>query len=343
VKYRITLGLILASALATSVASAQASNSSGGDDEEQQDKPKKKVQSQQTVIGVSPDRAQVEEKKFDWSVGAVLESQAFLVQNDLGGAAPDKFFNYYGVFGRIDVLKYNRFTFATGIYQRFTADPGESGVRMDDSAISYARIIPLPDKYRLILRAAAIFPTSFYSQKMGLITAGRATVWLDKTYGKYFYANLRGFMDGYAQQYTSMEGGNPNPVARLGGIAEATVSMPFHPNLGLGAALYTAYSWYYDANAKPPPLTGYPDNGMPQVQEDRQFTHQPTRQTYGWEIYLRYYLPPLFPRMNSNLEFGLASGDGLTGYTSRTHDGVSHLYLLWRQTARVYLALTATF
>jgi len=215
-------------------------------------------------------------------------------------------------------------------------------VRADDIGVSYARIIPLPQKYRLMLRSSFIIPTSFASKKMGLITAGRLTVQVDKTFGKYVYMNLRTFGDGYLQQYTSMEGGaTPNPIARLGGTFEVTVSMPFHPRLSVGSFLFTGYNWSYDANARPPPLTGYPEGGQT-VSADRQFTHQPTKQSYGGEIYARYQLPSI-GGFNSNMEVGFASGDGTTGYTSRTHDGVSHLYLVWRNTAQVYGALSATF
>lgn len=274
--------------------------------------------------------------KKAWEVGATWEAHGLLRQNDLQGNAADKFFNYFYVFGRVEFLKYNRVTLRAGLYQRFLADPQESGARLDDVVLSYTRTIPLPEQFKLMVSGSVFAPTSFVSQKEGVITAPRLTLQLDKGFGRHVLLTLRPFGEAYIQQYTSMQGGStPNPIARVGGSFEASVSMPFHPPLSLGAAFYTGYTWYYDANAKLPA-------GAPGLSQDATYAHQPTQQSYGGEIYVRYALPSI-AGVKPDMMVALANGDPSLGYTSRLHDGVSHLYLFYRLTTEVYGAIAARY
>lgn len=280
-------------------------------------------------------------KKYRWDLGAAWETHALFVQNDLQGGAPDKFFNYFSGYFRFDLFRYNRFEVRAGFYQRFIADPQESGLRGDDIVISYARIIPLPQQFRLAIRGSVIAPTSFISQKMGVVTAPRLGVQVDKGIGKYVNLTARTFGEGYIQTKTSMQGGAPNPIARMGFSFDASVAMPFHKQLSVGTALYTGYTWFYDANSTLPPLTGYPAD-TPIAQQDPQFQHNPTQQSYGGELYLGYVLPPL-AGFKSDLHVAVANGDPSLGFSSRLHDGVSHFYLAYRNTASVYGALSVHY
>ena len=280
-------------------------------------------------------------KPYRWEAGAAWETHALFVQNDLQGGAPDEFFNYFSGHFRFDLLKHNRFEVRAGFYQRFIADPGESGLRGDDIVFSYARIIPLPQQFRVSLRASVIAPTSFISQKMGVVTAPRGGVQVDKGFGKYVNLSARTFGEGYIQTKTSMQGGAPNPIARLGFSFDASVAMPFHKPLSIGTALYTGYTWFYDANSTLPPLTGYPADA-PIATQDPQFQHNPTQQSYGGELYVGYLLPAL-AGFKSDLHIALANGDPSLGYSSRLHDGVSHFYLAYRNTASVYGALSVRY
>jgi len=335
---RIAIALVLVASTA-SASSPDSDPSKGGD------APPSSGPSDARNIGIEQvDKDKVAEeqatkKKVRFEGGATWESHALFVQNDLQGSAPDKFFLYYGGYFRTDLFQHNRFEIRTGFYQRFLADPQESGVRMDDVVFSYARIVPLPQQFRLSVRASVLAPTSFISQKMGMITAPRLTLQGDKAFGKYVSLTLRTFGEGYIQQYTAMEGGAPNPIARVGGSFEASVAMPFHAPLSLGAMLYTGYTWFYDATGTPVTLTGYPSGIPRQVQVDPQFDHQPTQQSYGGEIYVGYNLPSL-AGVKGDVHVALANGDPSLGFQSRLHDGVSHFYLAFRNTAQVYGALT---
>ena len=278
-------------------------------------------------------------KTKPWEVGASWEAHGLVTQNDLEGLAPDKFYNYFYAYGRYDFLKYNRLTLRVGLYQRFLADPNESGVRMDDIYGAYTRIVPLPQQFRFSATASLIAPTSFISHKEGLITAPRLTLQLDKEVGKYVSFSLRTFGEADIQQYASFENGStPNPVARMGVSLSGDVTMPFHTPLSMGAAIFTGYTWYYDAVAKAPCLTGYAcgPNG-PMVEGDPQFNHQPTQQSYGGELYARYTIPTV-AGVKSDVKVALAEGD-----QSILHDGVSHFYMFFRLSTQVYGALTLRY
>jgi len=289
-------------------------------------------------------------KPYTWEAGLVWEAHTLLVQNDLMGAAQDKFFNYYYGFFKFDFLKYNRLELRYGLYQRFLADANESGVRSDDIVGSYTRYIPLPLDFRASVKASALIPTGYVSQLYSIITVPRITLGVDKYFGKYVTLTLRGFEEVYIEQYTSHGGLNsgnygesPSPIDRVAAIFDSNVAMPFHPRLSAGLGLYTGYTWYYSANAITPPLPGYPQNQPGPVQNPIQ---QPVQQTYGGEIYVRYTLPSL-AGFTTDFQVALAMGDPSLGYTSRLHDGVSHIYLGWygagRQASELYGALTVRY
>lgn len=276
------------------------------------------------------------EKAKPWEVGASWEAHTLLTQQDLEGYAPDKFYNYYYAYGRYEFFKYNRLTLRMGLYQRFVADPGETGARLDDLYFAYTRTVPLPQGFRFAATASLIAPFSFISQKEGLITAPRLTLQLDKELGKYVNVSLRTFGEGDIQRYTSFDNGStPNPIARMGVSVSGDVTMPFHTPLSMGGAIFTGYTWYYDANATPPMLTGY--SGTPPVQQDPGFTHQPTQQSYGGELYARYTMPSL-AGIKSDVKVALAEGD-----QSILHDGVTHFYMFFRLSTQVYGALTLRY
>ena len=289
-KYLAATGVLFASVLAASVASA-----AGGKDAGQKaggEKGGSETGNTGTTAGTGAgsitserDRDRVTgEKKVvkPWEIGASWEAHGLMVQNDLEGLAPDKFYNYFYAYGRYEFLKYNRVTLRVGLYQRFLADPNESGVRMDDIYGAYTRMIPLPQQFRLSVTGSLIAPTSFISHKEGLITAPRLTLQLDKELGKYVVVSLRTFGEADIQSKTSFDNGaTPNPVARMGVSLSGDVTMPFHTPLSMGGAIFTGYTWYYDANSTTPCLTGYRcDPNAPMVQSDAQFTHQPTQQSY---------------------------------------------------------------
>lgn len=283
------------------------------------------------------DKVSAKAQEKTWTVGAAWEAHAMLVQNDLEGAAPAKYFHYYYLFGSYEPWKNNRFTLRAGMSQFFLADPEESGLRLDDIYGAYTHVFPLPKDFRLSVTGSLIAPTSFVSHKEGLITAPRLTFQLDRDIGKWVSVSARLFGEVDIQQYASFENGSlPNPIARTGGSLAGEVTMPFHDKLSMGAALFTGYTWFYDAYSTTPALTGYPAGTSP-VQQDPNFQHQPTQQSYGGEVYARYTLPRLVG-VKTDVRVALAEGD-----QSILHDGVTHFYLFYRLAGQFYGALTVRY
>ena len=122
----------------------------------------------------------------------------------------------------------------------------------------------------------------------------------------------------------------------MGVSLSGDVTMPFHTPLSMGGAIFTGYTWYYDANAKLPDMTGYPA-GSTMAQADPQFNHQPTQQSYGGELYARYTIPSV-AGVKSDVKVALAEGD-----QSILHDGVTHFYMFFRLSTQVYGALTLRY
>ena len=268
-----------------------------------------------------------------WEVGAFWETHRLLRQDDLGGDAPNKLFNFAYLYANWDVTQNNRIGLRFGAYQRLLADEGESGVRADDLVLAYTRRIPLPADFaaRVVLSATA--PTSFYSQKASLITAPRVAVGLNKKLGR-LSADLRVLGTGYITKYREMEGGNPNTKYSFGGALEVDYRFPYLEFLHLGAAVNSGWTWFYDvangADAKTPTVA------------DATYPNQPVQQSYGGEIFVRADLPELVG-VKSDLSIALAQGDPTLGSTSVLHDGVGHVYAFWRHSSEVYFTLGARF
>jgi hypothetical protein len=175
-------------------------------------------------------------------------------------------------------------------------------------------------------------PTSFISSKMGLITAPRLGVKVEKRFGDIATIDLGMYGEHYFQRYSTMEGGNPNPMNRFGATLDGELKMPFYKAVSVGAGLYSGYTWYFNPGTPPP-------GGV--YQGAVQSPQQPTQQAYGGEIFAKYYFPiPDSWRVGGDFTVAFAQGDPSLGYTSRLHDGVSHLYLFYRQTSEVYAALS---
>ncbi len=287
-------------------------------------------------VGVNPDRITGPVTAKKWEVGASFEAHRLFIQNDLQGAGSDKYFNYYQAYASWLPTKNDSLSAYFGVYQRFIADPSETGFRLDDVLLRYSHYFDLPKDVRLLARAAVFFPTSFSSHKQGMIGAGRLTVGAEKTWGKYVLTRLRMNGTGYVQQYNSPEGGGtPNPAGSLSGSAELRVNMPFHTPLAIGIEGYTSYTWYLAANGTLPA-------GAPGTVNDSLYSTQPIQQRYGGEIYASYELPEL-KGFKSEIHVAVAQGDPALGYNSALHEGISHTYFYWRESSEIYGSLLARF
>ena len=270
-----------------------------------------------------------------WEIAAGWEGHRLIRQSDLEGAAADKYLNYYFASFGWDFSKYDRVSVTGGVYQRFLADPGETGLRADDIAATYRRLVPLPQDFTFSPSFTLIAPTSFISFREGLITAPKVTAKLSKKFGEYVTAAASVSGTYYIQRYnTSRDGTFPNPLARVGGQIGAEVEMPFHRPLSFGILGSTYYGWYYNATSQMP---SEPGAGQAGVTPDTTFSSQPITQAYGGEVHARYTFPDVMG-FHTDASLAYARDPGST-----LHDGVTHLYLFYRLQSEVYASLSAHY
>ncbi len=288
--------------------------------------------------GRNPDvvRSDVVAKK-PWEVGGTWETHRLIRQNDVNNSS--KNLNVLGAYAQYDITQYDRVKVRAFLYQRFIADDGETGFRFDDMIFQYTRTIPLPQKFTAHATGWVTAPTSFASQKQGLITAPRLALDLSKQFGEYVTAGVRTSGDALIYKYRTSEGGNYNPKYALRFGADVEVVMPFHKALSIGAGAGTGYTWYYEPNSTNDP--------NPQVQRlgvtgDPYYSTQPIGQTYSGEIFVRYILPNIIG-VKSDIVIAAADGDPSLGSVSVLHDGVAHFYPGYRQTAEVYGTLAIRY
>jgi hypothetical protein len=281
----------------------------------------------------SRDRLVENQQTKRWEALVGYEVHRMWVQTDLGGDAPNKLFNYWYASFRYDITPKDRLKLRFGVYERFIADPGETGLRTDDLGLSYTRIQDLPWDLNLAVSLGVTAPISFYSQLSGMITAPSLSIDLSRKFIGFLTVALRPFGVVYWQRYTSAVGGAPNPIGRVGISADVYVEMPFLPALTFGVDAYTGYSWYYPPNGTTP----YGVATDPTYQGA-----QPVQQSYGGEVYVRYAVPDIVG-IKSDITVAVADGDPTLGYSSRLHDGQSYFYVFYRHTAEIYANLTVRY
>ena len=286
-----------------------------------------------------------------WEVAGTFETHRLIRQEDLGGAGAVKTFNVLFAVGRYDITDKDRVSISGGGYQFFLADSGETGFRASDISLGYTRRIPLPAELLLRLSAATTIPISFESQLASNITSPSVSMALSRKFGDLaLEARITGgaFIDRYttagaigSSSASSPDGANasgqPNPKWRFGGTLTAEYSMPFHRPLSAGVGLIDSYVWFYDVGQCPVsmPMCG--------VVQDPQFGNQPTQQSYGGEVFVRYQMPNV-GGMKSDITLALANGDPSLGYPSVMNGtGILHPYFFYRDTAEFYAALSATY
>jgi hypothetical protein len=283
-------------------------------------------------------------KKF-WEVGVSAEYHRLFVQNDLEGAAANKNLMVYAAYAEVDPTPRDKIRLRAFVFERFLADPNETGVRSDDVILQYTHVQKLP--YDLTLKPGAwvTFPTSFSSQKASSITSPRVYVGLDKALGNWVHIEPRASGDYYIVRYGTVDGGStPNAQFRTGLGANVEVQMPFHPALSIGADGGVAYYWYYKARAS---QAGTNNPSFPGTVQDGTFKDQPVQQTYGFEAYARYDLSKYRPQKATDFHWdftlSLANGDPAIGTNSVIHDGSVAVYWGFRTTAEVYGVLAARY
>jgi len=267
-----------------------------------------------------------------WEIGGTWETHRLIRQEDLNGAGYNKLVNVLGAYARYDLTANDRIGLRDYFYERFVADAGETGLRSDDLTATYTRTQYLPEQFTFQGSLWLTAPTSFTSQKMGLITSPTVVLQLDKRLGQYVTVSARALGIAFITKHPSSEGGSANPKYRMGGTLEGEVAMPFHEALSLGADIATSYVWYYN-----------PSGASGETVNDANFSTQPIQQRWAGEIFARYTLPPLVG-IKSDITLALANGDPSLGSASVLHDGVTHvLEGTWRQTLEVYAALSVRY
>ena len=304
-------------------------------------------------VDVEADVATGEVPKYKkWEVSGSFEMHRLVHTDDVAGGQPvpgppdagssdNKFMNAYAASVRYDLTPKDRIGVRAYVYQRFLADQGENGFRFDDMVVTYTRLVPLPEKFRLQVGLWATIPTSYDSQLSGTITSGRLSLDLDRWFGT-LDLNVRASEEGYIQRYDSYAGSGgavPNPLNRIAVVFNAEYHLPFLPALSAGLGLYTGWTWYL--NIQTGNLNGSGVNSSEAangIVQDPTYASQPIQQSYGDEVFVRYELPS-FVGVKSDLSVAYAQGDPTIGYSSVLHDGVGHAYLGFYNTSEVYASL----
>ncbi len=301
------------------------------------------IEDEGTEGGMNPDRIDpFAPAAKPWEIGLAFTTHRLVIQNDLaGGSGPDgassgagtdKMVNDYEAYARYDITKRDRITLRAYMYERFLADPGENGVRLDDTVLTYTHSFTLPKRFNLDVGLLVTAPTSFDSYLAGTITTPRLTVSLDRRFGPLALdARIYGQYDIQTEEsYGDGAGGAPTSLFHIGIVGDAELHMPFYEPLSVGIGLATGYVWYHNIA-----------NQLPSV-PDPQFSTQPIQQSYGGEAYLRYLLPNLIG-FKPDVTFAYAMGDATIGYSNILHDGVGHLYLGYRENSEFYLRLAVAY
>jgi hypothetical protein len=285
-----------------------------------------------------------------WVIAAGLETHVAFVQTDPtdGRARGDKLYNFYYLTPQWAISPYDLVRADFGLYERFIADPGETGLRVSDISATYTRFIPLfadgevlppsfPPSHGVLLRAAfsATAPISFTSQLRSLITVPRLALYAERAFlDRTLIASVGGFGEYYFSQYRSAEGGAPNAISRVAAQATVEYYMPFLRQLSVSALVNSSWKWYYGADSATPLPMG--------VAADPLYPTQPAQQIYSAEIGARYALPnsPSFlGGLKSSVSLTYALGDN-----SVLHDGVQHLYFgFYRRSTELYATLAARY
>ena len=273
-------------------------------------------------------------EKKRWEIAGYFETHRLIRQNDLGGDATNKLFNFIYVYPHYDLTPRDRISFRAGVYQRFTADEGETGLRLDDVLLAYTRFIPLPADVLFRVTGWVTAPTSFASQKEGIVSVPRLSLRADKSFGR-FTVKAISYGEYYIAKYRTAEGGNANPLSRLAFFLDGEFRVPAIEKLFLGAEIATDYVWYYGVDS-----TSGANYG---TVGDKQFSSQPVQQAYGGELYARYEFPTL-EGVNSDITLSYAQGDPTLGYRSVLSDGARHMYYGFnRHYSEVYAVLSARY
>ena len=282
-----------------------------------------------------------------WEVAATYELHRLIRQEDVAGAL--KVFQLLGVSARYSLTEHDNVSIFGGATEGFIADQSESGVRANDISLQYAHIFDLPEKFKLRATVGATLPVSYYSQLASNVTTPSLSVGLSRKFGDLAVsATVRGayFIDRYTSSASlngtgaDSAGGAPNTKFVAGGLLSAEYDMPFHRPLSVGLALSDSYYWYYNVGQCPVNVGAQSAFGATApaacgAESDPQFgTGQTMQQSYGGELFVRYVMPEL---MGFKSDLTVALGNSTPNFV--LHDGIVHPYLLYRDTAEVYVAL----
>jgi hypothetical protein len=278
-----------------------------------------------------------------WQVNAAIEYHALIRRNDLGGDqgstgdAANKNVIYYSLGGAWTPTPEDRLSVRWGLYQRFLADPSETGVRADDGLVAYTRTIALPGEVELRIQPRVDIGLSYESTVLSsLIAAPRLGLSAERAFGPLELSLLvYGYL--YLEKYASAAGGAPNPRNSLHEVIEVRFVPPFLDDLTVGLSGYASTTWFHEVE----------DGGTVArlgTTSDPLVPNQPFTNAFGGEVYARYALPDLgLDRFRWDLTLAYANGDPTIGYQGLLHDGVGRFNLFYRHVAEIYGTLAARY
>ncbi len=300
---------------------------------------------QDTLVGTD-DEAEARRAAKPWFVDGEFEYHHLIRQNDLGGDqgsegdAANRNFNYLLLTAGYDFSSKDRLTVMWGVYQRFLADPGESGIRSDDGVVAYTRAIPLGSTTTLRIQPRVTIPLSFASTVLaGMIISPRLSAYVDQRIGRWVTLSVLGYAEYYVMKYASYAGGAANPQTNLAALVTAEMDMPFLPALTAGITVFGARTTFYEVSNG----MNYGTVAQYGTTPDPLVPNQPANGSYGGEAYVRYDLPKFVTGLQTSLRAAYAEGDGTLGYQPLLHDGVGRFDLFYRHYSELYFTLIARY
>ncbi len=282
------------------------------------------------------------EGKRIWSIAAGMEFHAAFVLTSPDGGRADRLFNFYFLSTQLFVTSYDQLRVDAGLFEHFLADPGESGLRLADTSLSYTHSIPIltedglapsavPTK-GVLLRAgiSATAPTSFSSQLIGIITVARLRLSLERAFLDHsLFLSVGGFGEYYIDKYRSSPTGGTNAMSRYAVQAGADYSIPSVKALSAGVGVGSSWTYYYG----PDGVSTTPYGTV----ADSQYSIQPVQQGYGVQANATYALPTI-KEIGSSFALTYSMGDNVL------HGGVQHIYFgFYRRSTEMFASLSARY
>jgi hypothetical protein len=283
------------------------------------------------------------EGKRIWSIALGMETHVAIASHDDGSLThTEKLVNFFFLSTQLFVSSYDQVRVDAGLFEHFLADPGESGLRLADTSLSYTHSLPIlteaglspsaiPTKGVLVRGGVSVTaPTSFSSRLLGIITVPRLRLSFERAFFDHsLFLSAGGFVEYYVDKYRSSPTGGTNAMSRYAVQAGADYCIPALKKLSAGVAVGSSWTYYYGVEGVSTTPYG--------TVADPQYSSQPVQQNYNFQANASYALPTV-KEIGSSFALAYSMGD------NALHGGVQHLYFgYYRRSTELSASLSARY